>query len=282
MRRGRVWSMPQSGTSPTLKNGIEICAERPITIKSASSAIEAPAPAAWPSTAATTGFSLPSSRRTARWPAFSRARMSRVVSGIEVRSPPPQKCPPAPVMIRPRTSSSASAASTAATKARRSSLLSALRRSGRFSAMRAMRSAGRSTRRISAIRFSPSVASREQAARDHLGLDLGGALEDVQDARIAQHAADRVFLGIAVAAMDLQRVIGVRPGDPRGEQLGHAGLDVAAPVLVLLARREIGELARHHGLDRHPGELAGDARELVERAAELPALVGIGQSELER
>ena len=37
-------------------------------------------------------------------------------------------------------------------------------------------------------------------------------------------------IGIAVAAMDLQRVVGVGPGDAGGQQLGHAGLDVAAPV----------------------------------------------------
>ena len=35
------------------------------------------------------------------------------------------------------------------------------------------------------------VGAFEQAAGDHLRLDLGGALEDVEDARVAQHAADR-------------------------------------------------------------------------------------------
>ena len=66
-------------------------------------------------------------------------------------------------------------------------------------------------------------------------------------ARVAQHAADRIFQREAVAAVDLQRVVGRRPGDARGEQLGHAGLEVAAPALVLLARGEIGDLAGDHG-----------------------------------
>src|SRR6056297_3900295 len=44
----------------------------------------------------------------------------------------------------------------------------------------------------------------EQAAGDHLGLDLRGTLEDVEDARVAEDAADVVFQRKAVAAMDLQ------------------------------------------------------------------------------
>src|SRR6185437_16401396 len=113
------------------------------------------------------------------------------------------------------------------------------------------------------------VPSGQQAAGDDMGLDLSGALEDVEDAGVAEDAADRVFEGVAVAAMDLQRVVGIGPGGARGDQLRHAGLDVAAPLAILLARGEIGELARDHGLDRHPGELAEDAREGIDRLAEL-------------
>ena len=53
-----------------------------------------------------------------------------------------------------------------------------------------------------------SVARLEQAAGDDLGLDFGGALEDREDAGVAEHAADRVFEGEAVAAVDLQGVVG--------------------------------------------------------------------------
>src|SRR5262249_27793619 len=101
----------------------------------------------------------------------------------------------------------------------------------------------------------------DQAAANHLRLDLGRSLEDVEDARVAQNTAHRIFHGVAVAAVDLQRVVGVAPGHARGQELGHAGLDVAAPGGVLLAGGEVGELAGDHGLDRHPGDLAGDARE---------------------
>ena len=66
------------------------------------------------------------------------------------------------------------------------------------------------------------------------------------------------------------------------EQLGHAGLEVAAPALVLLARGEIGELARDHDLDRHHRELVGDAREGDQIG--LPNCLrscGVAQAELE-
>ena len=53
----------------------------------------------------------------------------------------------------------------------------------------------------------------------------------------------RIFEREAVAAMDLQGVVGGGPGDARRQQLGHAGLEIAAPAGILLARGEIGELA---------------------------------------
>ncbi len=55
--------------------------------------------------------------------------------------------------------------------------------------------------------------SAQQPPRDHLGLDLGRALEDVEDPRVAQDPADPVFQREAVAAVNLQRVVGRGPGD---------------------------------------------------------------------
>src|SRR3546814_20804090 len=89
-----------------------------------------------------------------------------------------------------------------------------------------------------------SVAPARQAARDHLRLNLCRALEDVEDARVAQDAADLIFQRIAVAAVDLQRRVGVRPGGARGEQLGHPGFYVAALARILCARGGIAQLAR--------------------------------------
>src|SRR5262245_65296987 len=74
----------------------------------------------------------------------------------------------------------------------------------------------------------------QQAAGDDLRLDLGGALENAEGAGVAQHAAHLIFEGEAVAAMDLQRIVGIAPGNARRQQLRHAGLEVAAPAGILL------------------------------------------------
>jgi hypothetical protein len=41
------------------------------------------------------------------------------------------------------------------------------------------------------------IAAGDEAAGDDLRLDLGGALEDVEDAGVAQDPADRIFEGVA-------------------------------------------------------------------------------------
>src|SRR5436190_4032321 len=64
----------------------------------------------------------------------------------------------------------------------------------------------------------------QHAARDHQALDLRRALVDLHDARVAVVALDRVLLHVAVATVNLDRLM----RDPgRGlarVELGHAGL----------------------------------------------------------
>ncbi len=79
-----------------------------------------------------------------------------------------------------------------------------------------------------------------------------------------------------------KRVVGGGPGDAGGEELGHAGLEVAAAAPVLLARGGVGELAGDHDLHGHDRELAVNAGEGDQRLAELPAVAGIGEAEFER
>src|SRR5215217_6852382 len=52
----------------------------------------------------------------------------------------------------------------------------------------------------------PDLPTRDRA-RDHKPLDLGGALEDRVDLRVAVHALDRVLARVAVAAEDLDRAL---------------------------------------------------------------------------
>src|SRR5207237_8674098 len=82
-----------------------------------------------------------------------------------------------------------------------------------------------------------SIAAFEQTAGDDLRLDFGGTLEDVEDASIAEYARYLEFEGEAVAAVDLERIFGGRPGGAGGNELGHSGFNIAAPAQILLARR---------------------------------------------
>src|SRR5258706_15321858 len=82
-----------------------------------------------------------------------------------------------------------------------------------------------------------SVLIFQQSPRDDLRLNLGGAFEDVEDARVAQDAAHRIFHGKAVAPVDLHGVVGRSPGDARAQELRHPCFQVAASSRVLLARR---------------------------------------------
>src|SRR5947207_4293725 len=54
---------------------------------------------------------------------------------------------------------------------------------------------------------SISIATwQEDFLRDHEPLDLGGALVDLEQLRVAHQLLDRVLLDVAVAAEDLDRV----------------------------------------------------------------------------
>src|SRR5262245_57790963 len=121
----------------------------------------------------------------------------------------------------------------------------------------------------------------QQSAPDHHRLDFAGAFEDVEDARIGQNPADWVFDGKTVAAVDLQGVVGSGPGDARGQQFGHAGFEIAAFAAVLAAGGEIGELPDRHEFGGDHDELVGDAREIEDFLAELPALDGVFETEFE-
>src|SRR3546814_13989818 len=88
-----------------------------------------------------------------------------------------------------------------------------------------------------------SVAAFKETAGDDLGLNFGSALEDVEDARIAKDAADLEFKREAVAAVDLQRLVGGRPGDAGGKKFRHAHFHITQPFAILIARGVLGDMA---------------------------------------
>src|SRR3954468_2375630 len=76
----------------------------------------------------------------------------------------------------------------------------------------------------------PSGAERPRD--DHL-LDLVGAFADGEDLRVAVEAADGVFLDVAVAAVDLDRLLGGADGQAPGLELGlRSGQGEVAPLVL--------------------------------------------------
>ena len=123
--------MPKSATSPILPKLAAKRADAPATTVSQHSAIDRPAPTAAPSTAATIGRRDSTINRTSRCVTRNRSRPPATsVTFMPAISPPPEKCPPAPVTTTARTERSASSRSNASTSATRIGIPSALRRSG--------------------------------------------------------------------------------------------------------------------------------------------------------
>src|SRR5262249_22741461 len=132
-----------------------------------------------------------------------------------------------------------------------------------------------------AANLSAHLGAQESSA-DDLRLNLGGSFEDAENARVAKDATDLELERVAVAAMNLDRRIRVAPCDSRGQQLGHARLDIATLAVILRARRRVRQLTSHRCFDDHQRELVGHARELDERTAELLAIVCVAPPEVER
>ena len=82
--------------------------------------------------------------------------------------------------------------------------------------------------------------------------------------------------------MDLQPVVGGGPSDARTEKLGHAGFEIAASVIVLLAGREIGELTRNHDFYGHHRQFGRHTREFDQGFAELFAVFGVLHGYIQR
>src|SRR5215212_195047 len=91
----------------------------------------------------------------------------------------------------------------------------------------------RPTRSRRGARPGPSLAIAAQrsplgpqqlAGNDHPH-DLIGALQDAVHPEVAQHALDRMVLEVAVAAVELQGLVGDLKTGVGGEALGHGGGD---------------------------------------------------------
>src|SRR6185437_4978630 len=132
------------------------------------------------------------------------------------------------------------------------------------------------------LRRLSDLVTLQQLAADHHALDLGRPLADQQQRRVAIDALDLVLLGVAVATVDAQALLGAEAARLRGEQLRHAGLHVRALAGVLHRCGTAHEQPRGVDLGGHVGELELDRLVLGDRLAERLALLGVFHGQLER
>src|SRR3954471_19906102 len=107
----------------------------------------------------------------------------------------------------------------------------------------------------------------ERARYDHL-LYLIRPLADREDLRVAVEAADRVLLDVAVAAMDLHRLVGRLDGQPSGLQLRLRRHEAEVAPLILEPCRLVGEQTSRLDLRGQVGELRLDRLEARDRLPE--------------
>ena len=111
---------------------------------------------------------------------------------------------------------------------------------------------------------------------------LRGAFVDAADLGVAVEFLDRVVLGEADAAEDLDRARGGVLGHLRREILGHGGFGDEGQSRVAQSGGVVDQQARGFHFGRHLGELELHALEIGDGLAELLALFGVGDGVIER
>src|ERR1700722_10609695 len=120
-----------------------------------------------------------------------------------------------------------------------------------------------------------ATKSRSERPGDHQLLDLVGSLADREDLRVAVEPADRILLDVAVAAMDLERLVGRVNGEPPALQLCLRREQAKVAALVLEPGGLLHKKPARLGFDRDVGELGLDRLEARDRSAEGVALLRV-------
>src|SRR5699024_7213520 len=115
----------------------------------------------------------------------------------------------------------------------------------------------------------PIFLLAENVAGDNDALDLTRALVDLGDLGIAHHALNRVILGVAVAAVDLDCLGGDLHGSFGGEQLSGSSVEGEGLAFGLEGSRLVGQQAGSFDGNVHVGEDELGVLELRDRTAEL-------------
>src|SRR3954471_14657522 len=125
-----------------------------------------------------------------------------------------------------------------------------------------------------ARRFMSSGA--ERARYDHL-LNLIRPLADREDLRVAVEATDRVLLDVAVAAVDLHRLVGCLHCQSPRLQLRLRRDEAEVAPLVLQPSRLVREQSGCLDLGREVGQLRLDRLEARDRLPECTPLLRVGE-----
>ena len=126
------------------------------------------------------------------------------------------------------------------------------------------------------------AARQEDLLGDHEALDLGGALVDLEELRVAHQLLDRVLLHVAVAAEDLDRVGRHLHRRVGGEALRERRVQRRALAAVDQPRRLPREQPRGLDLGRHVGDQEVHALVHRDRHVEGDALLRVLDRELVR
>src|SRR6266700_485022 len=122
-----------------------------------------------------------------------------------------------------------------------------------------------------------------EGSGDDQALDLAGALEQRVDLGVAVPLLDREVTDVAVTPADLDRLLGDLARHLAGLELCHRSLGLLElAAAAAFPQRPPDEGSGRLDLSRHVGEHESDRLVLDQRAAELLALLGVLQRELER
>ena len=201
------------------------------------------------------------------------------------RMSPPAQRPrsPAPSSRITATAGSASNASSALSMSRNISSVTALIAFGRFRRRMPAEPSRRAIRSPSATVTCRHRAPSISLARHDQPHDFVGPFQDLVHAQIAHDLLDAVFAEVAVAAMQLQRLVGDLEADVGAKTLGHRAQH--GGVRILAVERCGGtpdKSPRRLQFGRHVGEAELQRLEFVEALAEGFSLLHVGQRLFQR
>src|SRR5438128_4323246 len=122
----------------------------------------------------------------------------------------------------------------------------------------------------------------EKPLGDDLFHHLGGARGDGPEPHVAEEALHGKLPHVAVAAVELDRLVRDPVGHLGAEELGHGDLGDAVPPGIVEPRRVVHQMSRGLELRRHLGHPMPQGLLLAQRAAEGVALLEVCSGALER